>query len=739
MPLIVSLSSSLSSSSAEDDDDETIRRSHSADSHAERTRRYNTKFQGSVEGKIDEGDVSATFDHHSPASAKVEAIASFPVSNDVAAAAAAAAAAAVYWRPLNVEQPQLQHQNPDSNQGSSSGLTNSSYYDQQRQLQMWYYQQQVAAYYAQQRQAASSSYSPTSHEIQQQPYGTTQQQEQQSGYNHPHYTTTWTNEMTKQQLQQQQQYTMQQASYPQQRQKVATQPHQSRNGDRFTKRKNNQDTSPPSSTSPRLSQSKQPDPHALVNANAPDVYAALLQSTGSGPSYGTAVINQKTPTKFPPTFTASRPQTPPQRSPRHPQQQEPPDSLHYEPRRLSRSASSSPKNWREFAVPPPSSVLTNNYMPSSTRHHRRADSLVGAADKNNNNKSHRRSSSDGRILPQQQQQWSIHDKNNNNNNSKKPTGFIQQNNNNSRRASTGSRLPMDPWRARKKELESLTANHRGEGGGGWASFVLPPLPSPKPLTSGRSVSSGTTTGGMPFPQQQFPTHRRGSSQASGMSLMSEGSMVSYVSDIRQSVFYGGVSESTGKVQMRFPLGYVHLVPIETKKRNDSVLLQQGQTSSPSGGRDILNELSNDYPLQVGHLYKVANNEEEFEDYHFAAEDSTWSGEYEDFNTDFGVSGMSQRQQQPQRSSCRCHCPQCATCTHKATSALLLPPNYFLLAVEDSLYRRLLDEIYASQHMPCGLFFCGHHEDVSRPSLFIPVCLLGTLFSVMGLVAYHFRA
>lgn len=41
-----------------------------------------------------------------------------------------------------------------------------------------------------------------------------------------------------------------------------------------------------------------------------------------------------------------------------------------------------------------------------------------------------------------------------------------------------------------------------------------------------------------------------------------------------------------------------------------------------------------------------------------------------------------------------------------------------MTVNDDLYRRIFDEISASQSMPCGLFFFGHHEDVSQPSILI---------------------
>jgi hypothetical protein len=67
----------------------------------------------------------------------------------------------------------------------------------------------------------------------------------------------------------------------------------------------------------------------------------------------------------------------------------------------------------------------------------------------------------------------------------------------------------------------------------------------------------------------------------------------------------------------------------------------------------------------------------------------------------------------------------------------LPPNYFLLTVPETIYRSVLDEICAAHRMPCGIFFCGHHEDVSRPSICIAVLLLTLLLAVMAYVAFVF--
>jgi hypothetical protein len=67
----------------------------------------------------------------------------------------------------------------------------------------------------------------------------------------------------------------------------------------------------------------------------------------------------------------------------------------------------------------------------------------------------------------------------------------------------------------------------------------------------------------------------------------------------------------------------------------------------------------------------------------------------------------------------------------------LPPNYFLLTVPETIYRSVLDEICAAHRMPCGIFFCGHHEDVSRPSICIAILLLTLLLAAMAYVAFVF--
>jgi hypothetical protein len=236
------------------------------------------------------------------------------------------------------------------------------------------------------------------------------------------------------------------------------------------------------------------------------------------------------------------------------------------------------------------------------------------------------------------------------------------------------------------------------------------IPSPRRLPGGSSNSVGGAS---------KPGHRRGSSGMSHYSAASyagtEASMMSIVSDIRQSAFFGGVNERTGKVQMHFPTSNVHLIPIDRTRVGHY-----------------------DPQFQIGRIYQVAVDDEDYEDYHRAADDgASWSLEdYDDDSmmSEIGIDGDYYRTSSPRKfDHPACKCPQCTF--HR--SAAVLGPGYYCLTVDDTIYQRVLDEVCASQTMPCGLFFCGHHEDVSRPSIWIPATIVLLLLSVMAWVAYSF--
>jgi hypothetical protein len=269
-------------------------------------------------------------------------------------------------------------------------------------------------------------------------------------------------------------------------------------------------------------------------------------------------------------------------------------------------------------------------------------------------------------------------------------------------------MPTDPLRARK----------RLGGGDG------------TPRRSDFSFASQSSFFGAGSPAgSRAPSHRRGSSVAS---LRSEASMVSVVSDIRRSAFYGGIEESTGRVKMHYPLENVHLVPVlKESDLNSSSRVFRGV--DPRAEADELDAAGDEYyPLRVGRLYKVNICNEEYEHYHLVASGENMSWSLDDDDDDNNDGGMYNDFAGSGKKKCRCACANCATCEHRPS---VLPPNYFCLAVDDDLYSRVLDEICESQQMPCGLYFCGHHEDVARPSIFIAVTALTLLFVVMGSVAF----
>lgn len=83
-------------------------------------------------------------------------------------------------------------------------------------------------------------------------------------------------------------------------------------------------------------------------------------------------------------------------------------------------------------------------------------------------------------------------------------------------------------------------------------------------------------------------------------------------------------------------------------------------------------------------------------------------------------------------ACKCQCERCKRCLDKQKR---LPPDLYVMSVDSSIYRRMLDEIIESRAMPCGLFFCGHHEDVRYPDIRIAIVAVMMLFSFLFWVAF----
>jgi hypothetical protein len=191
-----------------------------------------------------------------------------------------------------------------------------------------------------------------------------------------------------------------------------------------------------------------------------------------------------------------------------------------------------------------------------------------------------------------------------------------------------------------------------------------------------------------------PSHRRTSSVNSlANSVATDASHYSIVSDIRKSSFYGGVHEASGAVQMHYPFENVYLAVVEDAEQME---------------------------MKKGHLYVANADEEVYENYHRIAEDIDLDAPW--------------KMDHPL--ACNCTCNHCNACTGKQK---LLPPNYYAMAIDEDLYRRVLSEIAESRTMPCGLFFCGHHEDVSHPSICIAVAIVALLFAGMGVIAFAMKA
>lgn len=82
--------------------------------------------------------------------------------------------------------------------------------------------------------------------------------------------------------------------------------------------------------------------------------------------------------------------------------------------------------------------------------------------------------------------------------------------------------------------------------------------------------------------------------------------------------------------------------------------------------------------------------------------------------------------------CNCKCDACVHCTNRDED--LLPQLHFSIVVKDDLYQRMLTEVSDAQTSPCGLFFCGHHEDIAQPSIWIAVGVVLLVFGGMAYVA-----
>lgn len=193
----------------------------------------------------------------------------------------------------------------------------------------------------------------------------------------------------------------------------------------------------------------------------------------------------------------------------------------------------------------------------------------------------------------------------------------------------------------------------------------------------RSRSSG---GGS---SHKRPTHRRADSFSSMRSNVSMGSVISNIS---KSEFFGGVDEK-GRVQMHFPCESVRLVMIDPKEQRKQKKKKKKKKSS----------------LRCGHLYVESgmNDYDQFEEYHRSTE---------------GYMNDTLHWESLDR------------------PGVMLPAPSYVLPVDDTIYKRIVGEISEAHSMPCGIFFCGHHQDVAQPSIAIAAGLVTILLASLVYLA-----
>jgi hypothetical protein len=247
---------------------------------------------------------------------------------------------------------------------------------------------------------------------------------------------------------------------------------------------------------------------------------------------------------------------------------------------------------------------------------------------------------------------------------------------------------------------------------------LPPLAGPGGHNRSRTFSGGN-------PLMTKSRHRRTGSSSSMPSYagsVADGSMVSHRSNFAKSSLFGGIDIATGKPIMHFPYEAIRLVmipdPSLKKNRRKPASRKDYHEISDEDDEGGLHSM-----LTIGHLYGDVppNADEYFEDYHKVSDDFEQGAtpQWESLEANPLRSGSG--------GFCGCQCPNCSACTGRQE---LLPPDNYLLPVSDDIYKRMLAEVSDARTMPCGLFYCGHHEDVSHPSIWIAITLVTILFSTL---------
>eukprot|EP00538_Stauroneis_constricta_P011152 CAMPEP_0119557760 /NCGR_PEP_ID=MMETSP1352-20130426/9313_1 /TAXON_ID=265584 /ORGANISM="Stauroneis constricta, Strain CCMP1120" /LENGTH=665 /DNA_ID=CAMNT_0007604901 /DNA_START=113 /DNA_END=2113 /DNA_ORIENTATION=+ len=277
-------------------------------------------------------------------------------------------------------------------------------------------------------------------------------------------------------------------------------------------------------------------------------------------------------------------------------------------------------------------------------------------------------------------------------------------------ASTG----VSKSRHRRASSDIPGFRHGGGGGGG----LLPPInrkqstrdaggsfmrPAP---SSGNSVSSGSRQRSLSASGLRMHRRVESSGNLSAMSTATSPAG-SIVSNIAKSAMFGGVCEETGHVQMHFPFEAVRLF-----------MTSEQQVGKKALGKFFIECSDDDSAIFANYQQVSLDLEMEEENAHTPLWESMSDSQH------FGRRGLAETN--PVKSGKADNKPPLPVGKEN-----LLPPPQYVLSVDESIYRRILGEISESQNMPCGLFFCGHHEDVAYPSIWIAVVIVSILFLLMA--------
>eukprot|EP00591_Stephanopyxis_turris_P003982 CAMPEP_0195508034 /NCGR_PEP_ID=MMETSP0794_2-20130614/1346_1 /TAXON_ID=515487 /ORGANISM="Stephanopyxis turris, Strain CCMP 815" /LENGTH=181 /DNA_ID=CAMNT_0040634885 /DNA_START=261 /DNA_END=806 /DNA_ORIENTATION=+ len=173
----------------------------------------------------------------------------------------------------------------------------------------------------------------------------------------------------------------------------------------------------------------------------------------------------------------------------------------------------------------------------------------------------------------------------------------------------------------------------------------------------------------------------------GSSAVSVASAATVTSNIASSALFNGVTD-TGVIRFHMPMDNVRLVI--------------------------------DPAIEPGVICRTPDDDEaRFTDYHRPA------SQLEYLSDDDNMFDL-------EACPCCCLCDNCIRCRNKKQG---LPQAQYVMTIDQDLYKRVLSEIADSRNMPCGLYFCGHHDDVDRPSVNIAIVLVVLLFLGLFYVAF----